>query len=639
MEKGYFPHWFNTRANAEYSGPVPAASFFKPENMMAVPRAKFDAWHAEATAKTTPNDPLFDGHWVLQSELERYCDNDVAILREGCIKFRQMFLDLSEQKCDPFTYITIASTCHALYCAAYMPENSIAILPAFVATELRNAMFGGRTNARKLVWEQRTASHTAHYMDYTSLYPFVQWARQYPYGHPRLIGDWNRTSGTDTWRFFKRMKANNQAAWQMPEMAVTRLTEYLRDGTLAVLLCDVECPDDLYHPVLPSRMESGKLLFDLRAKKEQWFTSVELKKAIELGYTVTRIHRVAIWETVTTSLFGPYVETFLRIKQEASGWPDGCETEAQKQAYIASYERHQGIRLRRECIVRNDGLREVAKLCLNSLWGKFCQRPNMRQTDLFDDPSAYLKCVFDARHCDVSVVPIHNPEGDACDGGLAGMYEVQYRMREGVVRHSDKVNIAIGVFTTAHARLHLYSAFETLGTQVLYYDTDSVIYEYDAHDAAHVHLTTGDYLGDFKDELGGAHIVKFISGGPKNYGYVVNDTDASGPTECVKIKGFHLKRPETAALLSLSVMEKVVRERGAKVEMVSGDGTRVCGKRKVTVHMETIARDKKRKIVVNKMVSRSYRLVFDKGVVQDDFSVLPFGHRDTHEGALGDDSA
>ena len=50
-----------------------------------------------------------------------------------------------------------------------------------------------------------------------------------------------------------------------------------------------------------------------------------------------------------------------------------------------------------------------------------------------------------------------------------------------------------------------------LGDQVLYYDTDSVIYKWSDEQNK---LETDDYLGDLKDELGGDHIVEFVSGGP-----------------------------------------------------------------------------------------------------------------------------
>ena len=43
---------------------------------------------------------------------------------------------------------------------------------------------------------------------------------------------------------------------------------------------------------------------------------------------------------------------------------------------------------------------------------------------------------------------------------------------------SNKTNIFVAAFTTAWVRLRLYEALDVLQQQVLYYDTDSVIYRW-----------------------------------------------------------------------------------------------------------------------------------------------------------------
>ena len=98
---------------------------------------------------------------------------------------------------------------------------------------------------------------------------------------------------------------------------------------------------------------------------------VELMKAIEKGYEVEKIYEVWHWEQTTDELFKPYVNMFLKIKQEASGYPKHCVTDEQKQQYIDEYYEHEGIRLDPEKIEYNPGLRWLAKLMLNSLWGKY----------------------------------------------------------------------------------------------------------------------------------------------------------------------------------------------------------------------------------------------------------------------------
>lgn len=73
---------------------------------------------------------------------------------------------------------------------------------------------------------------------------------------------------------------------------------------------------------------------------------------------------------------------------------------------------------------------------------------------------------------------------------------------------SGKINIFIACLTTALARLKLYAELEKLNEQVLYYDTDSVIY---SCKEGEVKVPTGVFLGQMTDELGGDSITKFGS--------------------------------------------------------------------------------------------------------------------------------
>lgn len=104
-----------------------------------------------------------------------------------------------------------------------------------------------------------------------------------------------------------------------------------------------------------------------------------------------------------------------------------------------------------------------------------------------------------------------------------------------VMKHEDaceggrKTNIFIACFTTALARLKLYAELEKLEEQVLYYDTDSMIYSWKQDQP---YIPTGVFLGQMTDELEGDTVVEFGSAGPKSYCYLT----ASGKSEC-KNKG------------------------------------------------------------------------------------------------------
>ena len=57
---------------------------------------------------------------------------------------------------------------------------------------------------------------------------------------------------------------------------------------------------------------------------------------------------------------------------------------------------------------------------------------------------------------------------------------------------SNKTNIFVAAFTTAWVRLRLYEALDVLQQQVLYYDTDSVIYRWKPGRPS---IPIGDFFG------------------------------------------------------------------------------------------------------------------------------------------------
>lgn len=100
-----------------------------------------------------------------------------------------------------------------------------------------------------------------------------------------------------------------------------------------------------------------------------------------------KIHK--IWSYKTTKydhaskcggLFAQTINCFLKIKQEASEWPAWCTIDEQKLKYLVDYEAKVGIKLDPAKVAENPGLRDLAKLCLNSLWDKPDQRNDLPQT-------------------------------------------------------------------------------------------------------------------------------------------------------------------------------------------------------------------------------------------------------------------
>ena len=76
----------------------------------------FDKWY------NSVKDQTFD----FKKEMYKYCKSDVDILRRGCLKLREQFLQISG--IDPFQYVTIASVCHAIYRNEFLPSDTIGIV-------------------------------------------------------------------------------------------------------------------------------------------------------------------------------------------------------------------------------------------------------------------------------------------------------------------------------------------------------------------------------------------------------------------------------------------------------------------------------------------------------------------------------
>jgi hypothetical protein len=722
----FFPHAMNVAQHQGYTGALPAREQFRPQYMASESeRNRFETWYRKRLAAHERS----DDEWDLAAELRAHCEAQARLLRAAAMRFRELVLSMTNQECDPLQYVTIAGTSMAIYRAQHMPAESIASLPPFLTRELRQGLFGGRTNAIRLFWQQDNAkTQSGHYYDVNGLYPFVNATCPYPAGHPTLHGDWNRTKGSSTASFHKRMKSSGKQAYEL----MGTVEKYLKPGTLAIIQCDVTCPNDLYHPVLPSRHPgTGKLMFDLLEKQQQWYTSVELNEALRQGYKVTRVHKAAVWSNTTTDLFASYIKTFAKLKDEASGFPADVTTAAQKQQYVKEYKQRTGMDLdtkRMKTGGRNEGMRNVSKAFLNNLWGKFCERTEEHaQTRVFREHQIgeYLACVLDRTRQIVDIVALDwqlpvlevvyrhtQPAGTATppppktaakaslksDKSATGKEEkkpscvtdssfsskqdgfpvdksnakVAHNDNDSKSKRSSSTNVAIGIFTTAYARLHLLNGLQQLhDSQVLYYDTDSIMYCHDAARPEHKQLSNqGNQMGQWKDELGTVmctddspdgsgtkqqpvpvRITQFASSGPKAYAYVLDRPDRNGKTSVAKVKGFSLESYDVGRTLNADVIREIVVA-GAQRQLQldpsgrssgssggSGSGSSSSASAPSTASSAAaplsveykgtgIRFNRKRKYAETVETKRTYRFTFDKLALLPDLSTRPFGHKD-----------
>ena len=476
--------------------------------------------------------------------------------------------------------------------------------------EPREAFFGGRTNAVQLYRRvDEEEGEEIRYVDYTSLYPWVNKNCVYPVGHPAIITQPEVLENTDV------------------------LAEYF-----GLVKCPVLPPYGLHFAVLPHRC-GGKLTFSLcrscvetqlplpltqrthccphteeeRALTGTWCTP-ELKAAVAKGYVIVRVYEVWHFPNQRTDLFEGYINTFLKIKQEASGWPSEVGEDVEKRrAYVEAYEEKEGIRLDESKIEKNPGMRSLAKMMLNSFWGKFGQQSNKCQVEALTSPHEFYRLIT---RDDKDVHSIRVVTED--------MLEVVYNNIEACDPVQVNINIFVACFTTCWARLKLYDGLKQLEPeQVLFFDTDSIVYAWKPGQSS---LPLGNYLGEFTDELeGGDIIVEFAAAGPKNYGYRTK----KGKVEC-KVRGFRLNA-RGQEQLNFDVLRDNVKEE------VQHPLART---RDIPVwNPHKIVRDNREKRLMTETEIKRYQLVFGKRVVNPiTFMSLPYGFEAFDVEAVDDDN-
>ena len=123
------------------------------------------------------------------------------------------------------------------------------------------------------------------------------------------------------------------------------------------------------------------------------------------------------------------------------------------------------------------------------------------------------------------------------------------------------------------------------------------------HDEEKWNPPLGDYLGELKDETKGVPITKFVSGGPKNYAYELQD----GRQVC-KIRGFTLNH-RNSLQLNFDTMKELI----------------------MTKSLDSIAIENPHKIVrkdghiYSEPQTKRYRVVYNKRRLMDDLTTLPYG--------------
>ncbi len=377
-------------------------------------------------------------------------------------------------------------------------DNNLPANPIGNVMKLRDCFYGGRTEVfmaycNPNMFEDQELKH----IDVCSLYPYVCAMKQLPIGKPTIYFN----------RDIQKERLNPSHPDRYFGFARIRVKPNVKD-----LIA-----------ILPERVQveggAEKLMYDLKEKEGSWHTEL-IYLAMEHDYEIMEVYEVWHWPESqrSTELMKGYIEFFLRMKQEAEGWEKlgggvytkeqyASITEEMKDSICEQIFLNNGgfARPRKEFVKRNPVKRQLAKIYLNCLWGKLCQKNTIEFEKTIYGYKQYLEILSNVR-LDQDTIRFRHVAGS--------VFKVRYSVVDVLEETNRFINIPIAASVTAHAQVHLMRKMFEIGVErIAYCDTDSIMAIVDK-DAPNLHKTG---LGNWTDEHIGATIQRFWALAPKCY--------------------------------------------------------------------------------------------------------------------------
>jgi len=124
LNKGFFPHLFNTLQNKNYIEPIPNVRYYSPEQIK--PEEHEPEEHETEKHFMVRHEEMSRSNFVFdfKQEIIKYCRNDVDIFRRACMAFRKIFLEHGDV-CPFVECTTIASTCMKVFRKNFLHKEEI----------------------------------------------------------------------------------------------------------------------------------------------------------------------------------------------------------------------------------------------------------------------------------------------------------------------------------------------------------------------------------------------------------------------------------------------------------------------------------------------------------------------------------
>jgi len=426
---------------------------------------KFEYWTG---ISTSIYESLVTGNknkmWNFQSESIKYCKLDCKTLHEVIVKFNELIFN--QFKINIHKHLTLPAIAMRIYKTHYMPKNTIYQMLGKPEWNIRDSYTGGAVDV------------------------YIP--------HNRISGLLDNIKSKFIKLFYYDVNSLYPYVMAYFNMPIGQATSFEGDirkidsGAYGYFYCKISSPPFLDHPILQRRIKTSDGVRTIAGLGcwEGWINSGEMDNAIKFGYTFEIIKG---YQFKTGNVFKEYVLKMYDLRQE--------------------YPKTHAMNL-------------IAKLLMNSLYGKFGMKLESTELSIYDcstdlgkdklksDIECHQESIQDFIKIDDHFLIIRD-----------SMLSLNYDQKEEMF-HGQDINIAIASAITAGARVHMSLIKNNPDFNLYYSDTDSGV-----TDKPLPEFMVGSKLGQFKLE----HTInKAVFLAPKVYGLV----DLEG-NEIIKVKGIN----------------------------------------------------------------------------------------------------
>ena len=400
--------------------------------------------------------------WNFQIESTKYCKLDCQSLYEVIVKFNELIY--KEFKVDSHTVLTLPSLAMKINKCHYMPENSIYQLLGKVESAIRESYSGGAVDV------------------------YIP--------HNRITSFFDKVRALFTKLYYYDVNSLYPTIMAKTYMPVGKPIYF--DGDIrkvdakafGFFYCKITSPEYLEHPILQRKIKTSEGVRTVAGLGSWtgWIFSGEMDNALRFGYEFEILKG---YQFERGYIFEEYVNKMYDLRMH--------------------YEKSHPMNL-------------IAKLLMNSLYGKFGMRVESTLIEMFDTTSETELSLFKEllELCGPTVIDWIRVDNHyvIVRNNLANY---SYNEEEDMF-HGLDVNIAIASAITAGARMWMSTIKNNPNFNLYYSDTDSAV-----TDRPLPSFMVGSALGQFKLE----HVIErgvFLA--PKVYGLITDQGE-----EIIKIKG------------------------------------------------------------------------------------------------------